>query len=244
MGRRLYSDEERKRRRKIAYDRDAEKIRAKARKFHHENKVRLAAKRRIYDADPVNKVKRRAYLQANKDRIRAQVQAHNRALKEKDIELFKKTRRQYYRNNVISGTYRKAQLRWKLENPDYVRNYQRTRLANDPNARTKNILRVRIRTALKRRGKCKSHRTCELIGCDVDFLRDYLEARFSPGMSWENHGKHGWHIDHKIPCAKFDLTDPAQQKQCFHYSNLQPLWAADNWSKHDTLPEIHQAELV
>jgi hypothetical protein len=54
-------------------------------------------------------------------------------------------------------------------------------------------------------------------------------------MSWDNHGKHGWHIDHIRPCASFDFSDPEQQQQCFHYSNLQPLWAGDNLSKGSTL---------
>ena len=52
-------------------------------------------------------------------------------------------------------------------------------------------------------------------------------------MSWDNYGIHGWHIDHIRPCASFDLTDPEQQRQCFHYPNLQPLWAFDNLSKND-----------
>lgn len=50
-------------------------------------------------------------------------------------------------------------------------------------------------------------------------------------MTWANYGKSGWHIDHIKPCASFDLSDPDQQKACFHYSNLQPLWAFDNLSK-------------
>jgi HNH endonuclease. len=50
-------------------------------------------------------------------------------------------------------------------------------------------------------------------------------------MSWDNYGRDGWHIDHIRPCASFDLTDPEQQRQCFHYTNLQPLWAADNIRK-------------
>ena len=43
------------------------------------------------------------------------------------------------------------------------------------------------------------------------------------------------HIDHIKPCASFDLTDPAQQKECFNYKNLQPLWAFDNISKGATI---------
>jgi hypothetical protein len=48
-------------------------------------------------------------------------------------------------------------------------------------------------------------------------------------MTRENHGI--WHIDHITPCTAFDLTDPEQQKKCFHYTNLQPLWASDNIRK-------------
>lgn len=50
-------------------------------------------------------------------------------------------------------------------------------------------------------------------------------------MSWANYGFHGWHVDHIRPCDSFDLTDSKQQEQCFHYTNLQPLWSIENWSK-------------
>lgn len=53
----------------------------------------------------------------------------------------------------------------------------------------------------------------------------YLESKFLPNMSWANYGKNGWHIDHIIPCSKFDLLSPNEQLKCFHYTNLQPLWA-------------------
>jgi hypothetical protein len=46
-----------------------------------------------------------------------------------------------------------------------------------------------------------------------------------------------WHIDHIVPCESFDLTDPAQQGQCFHFSNLQPLWARENLRKGTKKPE-------
>jgi hypothetical protein len=52
-------------------------------------------------------------------------------------------------------------------------------------------------------------------------------------MSWKNYGK--WHIDHIRPCSSFDLSDPQQQRTCFNYSNLQPLWAKDNLNKSNKL---------
>jgi hypothetical protein len=52
---------------------------------------------------------------------------------------------------------------------------------------------------------------------------------FTEGMSWDNYGE--WHIDHILPCSSFDLADIEQQKICFNYKNLQPLWAEDNLRK-------------
>ena len=81
------------------------------------------------------------------------------------------------------------------------------------------------------RGIAKSNHTLEMIGCSAIELKDYIESKFQDGMSWENYGREGWHIDHIRPCASFDLSDPKQQEECFHYENLQPLWAKDNLSK-------------
>jgi hypothetical protein len=80
----------------------------------------------------------------------------------------------------------------------------------------------------------KSESTIELTGCTIDELRVHLSSLFLPGMTWDNYGKYGWHIDHVKPCAAFDLTDPEQQKECFNYTNLQPLWAVDNLKKGKT----------
>jgi len=75
----------------------------------------------------------------------------------------------------------------------------------------------------------KSLPTTKLLGCTIEHLRWHLEKQFIPGMTWKNHGQ--WHIDHIKPCASFDLTKSAQQRKCFHYTNLQPLWALDNIRK-------------
>jgi hypothetical protein len=77
--------------------------------------------------------------------------------------------------------------------------------------------------------KCK--KTLELLGCSLEEARNYIQSKFKEGMTWENYGLYGWHIDHIIPCASFDLKDPEQQKKCFNYTNLQPLWWHENLSK-------------
>ena len=82
-------------------------------------------------------------------------------------------------------------------------------------------LRVNMRRCIKNN---KDH-SFELVGCSIQFVRDYLESKFTKGMTWENYGVRGWHIDHIRPCSSFDLSDREQQKMCFHYTNLQPLWA-------------------
>jgi len=89
-------------------------------------------------------------------------------------------------------------------------------------------LRHRINMALK--GNPKLSTTMKLVGCSIDKLKNHLESKFQPGMSFSNYGK--WHIDHIIPCARFDLIKASEQRKCFHYTNLQPLWAKDNFRKN------------
>lgn len=96
-----------------------------------------------------------------------------------------------------------------------------------------NNLRCRLNNALKAKKKDKLHNLNFLNGCSIEELCSHLESLFQEGMTWENWSRDGWHIDHIRPCASFDLTDSAQQRECFHYTNLQPLWAADNIRKSD-----------
>lgn len=70
-----------------------------------------------------------------------------------------------------------------------------------------------------------------MIGCSIEELKAHLEAQFQPGMTWENYGYWGWHVDHAHPIAAHDLTDPDQQRVAFHFTNLQPLWREDNQKK-------------
>lgn len=92
-------------------------------------------------------------------------------------------------------------------------------------------MRERLRAALH--GITKGKSTMLLVGCSVIQLKKHLAKQFHTGMSWNNYGE--WHIDHIKPCASFDLLDLAAQIECFHYTNLQPLWASANQSKGNRL---------
>ena len=107
--------------------------------------------------------------------------------------------------------------------------YEKKRLKVDYAFKLKKRLRTRLRDAL--RGKAiKSKKTLELLGIpDFEFFLTWMESKFKEGMNWQNIRL--WHIDHIIPCSHFDLTKPEEQAKCFHYTNLQPLWASENLSK-------------
>lgn len=121
----------------------------------------------------------------------------------------------------------------------YDREYMQTRRKTDPAFRLMGSLCARLRCAVKQ----KSSSTLKLLACSPDDFRIYLEGKFLHGMTWENYGRGGWHMDHIVPCASFDLLDPWEQEACFHYTNLQPLWEHNNIKKSNrTTGLLPQAE--
>lgn len=148
---------------------------------------------------------------------------------QKNKENRKEYNKEYYdKNKVKLINYQKE---YKKTNEKKMREYFRLnhhKRKTSLEYRIKRACRARISAALKNNAK-KASLTSDLIGCSVSKLKEHLEKQFKQGMSWENYGD--WHIDHIIPCAIFDLTKPEQQRKCFHYLNLQPLWAKENCSK-------------
>ena len=107
------------------------------------------------------------------------------------------------------------------------------KLKNDPQLKLHSRLNTRISDALKKQGMVKAAKTAKLIDAEIADFKAYLSANWEEGMSWDNYGKEGWHVDHIRPCASFDLTDEEQQLVCFNWRNLRPMWGADNISKSD-----------
>ena len=159
------------------------------------------------------------YCENNKDKLqeyRAQYRENN---KDKMKEYNKKWRednkdykKQYYQNNKD-----------KLNGKKYE--YEKKKRKNDPIYRMTLSIRTMVRRAIK------TKRTEEIIGCTYQKLKLHLESQFTDGMSWDNYGFNGWHIDHIRPLSWFDLSNPDEVDIANHYTNLQPLWAEENLSK-------------
>jgi len=131
-------------------------------------------------------------------------------------------------NNNGKTSYKLYVKTHKEQLKKYKKEYNRKYKTKPVN---KLINRVRVRTLRALKGIYKAKPTIKLLGCSVLFLKSYLEHQFTKDMNWNNYGIFGWHIDHIKPCFSFDLSKESEQKKCFHYTNLQPLWAKDNLSK-------------
>jgi len=165
------------------------------------------------------------YYQLNKKLISKNRKEKYQINKEK---LNKHRRKMYLKNRLIILSYQKNwQKIHRMEKRKYQQNYMRNRRRIDINFRITNYLRHRIWCALK--GNPKLSITMKLVGCSIDKLKEHLQKHFKSDMSFSNYGK--WHIDHIKPCASFDLRKKSEQRKCFNYKNLQPLWAKENLSK-------------
>jgi hypothetical protein len=125
----------------------------------------------------------------------------------------------WYQNN--KEKIKKRANDWKKLNPEYESEYRKDRRSKDVNFKIRELLSRRLGAALK--GKTKSYKTLELLGCNLEECKYYIENQFEHEMNWGNHGI-VWEVDHIKPCASFDLTKEEEQKKCFHYTNLKPLF--------------------
>ena len=171
----------------------------------------------------------RRYYEKNKEECRKRSIKLHQLNKEKNSTYSKA----WYQQNKEK---KKAQWKeWYQKNKEVVKERRSKRRKeqynSDPNYKLSCLLRSRIYETLKAVNASKNHRTHDLVGCTISEARLYLESLFEEGMTWDNNTHSGWHIDHIIPCTYFNLQDPEEQKKCFHYTNLRPLWASENLSK-------------
>ncbi|RWM89999.1 MAG: hypothetical protein EOR84_22585 [Mesorhizobium sp.] len=174
---------------------------------------------------------RRAWRERNREKARASAAAHYRDNK---VEILEKRNTYYEINRTsillrIANKQRSKSLKDRFLDgiKDLIR--QDSRRRTNPNYRIAGRLRGRLNKALQ--GRLKGGSAVSDLGCSIPEFKSYIERQFQPGMSWDNWGPDTWHLDHIKPLASFDLTDREQFLQACHYTNYQPLWAADNMKK-------------
>jgi len=151
-------------------------------------------------------------------------QRQHRAKYAKSLAIMEQARNQTPERKESRKKYKKSE-KFKKQNRKYEAQRRRENIGFKISAN----LRGRLYHAIKDGAKGGS--AVNDLGCSVDELKKYLEAKFKPGMSWDNWARKGWHIDHIVPLNYFDLSDPKQVVRACHYTNLQPLWYYENGSK-------------
>lgn len=202
--------------------------------------------RKIYNAKYLKK-NREKLIKKSKDYYEENKSKHLEKCKnyrELNQDKVRTNKRKYYTNN--RHRIKDYVSKWKKENASHTSEYMKKykdnnrdrlnkkrnhRLQHDEVYRILHNLRSRLHSALNSQGIKKETRTLDLIGCSAKECKAYIESLWKESMTWNNYGVKGWHIDHIDPCSSFDLSKEEEQRQCFHYTNLQPLWWQDNLHK-------------
>jgi len=167
-----------------------------------------------YAKERINK--QNIYIKAWKDKNKEHVNKKSLEWKSKNPHKVSKLKKIWYDKNKDKIKKKYADIHIKKYN-------------NDKNYKLKHVLRSRLNKAINNNYKTGS--AVSDLGCTIEELRKHLEDQFQEGMTWDNYGLKGWHIDHIKPLASFNLEDEEELLKACHYSNLQPLWAKDNLSK-------------
>jgi len=223
--------------------------------YRQDNKEKLAEKRKQYreankeaiaDYDKLryqaNKEavaeKNKQYYQANKEAVIKGAKQY----RQENKKLINSKKKQYYQDN--KKVIIEYQIKYRQANKEKIakrrRQYEKKRRANDPAYRMICSLRTGLYEAMN--GNSKPKKTMELLGCSKEHLEHHLSAQFTDGMTLENYGE--WQIDHIQAVSRFDHSDPEQVAICWHYTNMQPMWAKDNNRKSNKIISEHQVNLL
>lgn len=232
--------------RKKYYNENTEKIAERAVKYYENNKAKVLDYHKEYGKKnkEVISQKGKEYRKNNNEYVRerdkkARINSHAARLVKEKERRFNKTPEQ----KAKEAAYKKQ---WNIDNRDrlakraaerkHIKREQRRVWCNNKSAtdigfRILKNLRSRARFALKADRAVKSDTTENLLGCTIPFFKQYFESLFTDGMSWDLFMKGEIHLEHIKPCSKFDLTKEDEQRDCFNYRNLQPMFKLDNLRK-------------
>ena len=226
------------------YLKNKERIKARVKEWCENNKDHVAKKHREYFQKHKQEIieKNKIYREKNKDKIfkfhksyrdkhKDKIKDYMTAYYKKNKEHIKNNKKLYYEENA--ETIREKTNLYRANNREKAREIRNRCKRTTPEQRLIHRVRCRMYDYFKYGKNIKQTKTLELLGCDVNFLKQYIQRRFKKGMSWNNYGK--WHIDHIIPIDYFvkkcDFNSLQIQKKCFNYKNLKPEWSEYNLQK-------------
>lgn len=215
-----------------------EEVRAYKRQYYLAHKAQSKTQRRRWYLAHKRETAEcnRRWREANPDRAKAAALKCKRVWEANNVErirtYWREAARRKYADPKRMAKHLQRVARWTSAHKDelraWARAYEKRKRRSDIWYRVSRNLRARVCSSIRGAGAKKSARFAALVGCSPSELMAHLQAQFLPGMTWKNYGPRGWHIDHILECVRFDLQDPAQQRACFHYTNLRPLWAEVN----------------
>jgi hypothetical protein len=208
---------------------DCRKIKSKI--FYQKNKEKISKKRseEYYKNQEENLKKDRIRIQKERERRKKYSNVYSKKNNEKIIEYRKK----YYQKNKESIIGKTTE--WRKNNKsklnETINNRNKYRKQNDPLYKLKCIMKTNFYISFKKFKKSKKIQN--VLGISLENFKEYLEKQFLPNMSWENHSKNGWHIDHIIPLSS--AKNEEELYKLWHYTNMRPLWAVDNLKKSNKI---------
>jgi len=213
-------------------------------KWRENHKEEISIKGKEYRKNNREKLNEyaREYRENNKDKISEYAKEWNKNHKEEKNEKAKEYReknkeeilekqKEYHKNNKEEISIKAK--KYRENHKEETNKRHNNRIKTDVNYKLACYLRGRLRSAIK--NNYKSGSAVRDLGCSIPQLRIYLESKFQPGMTWDNWSYKGWHIDHIIPLSSFDLTIREELLKAVYFTNLQPLWAKDNFIKHNKI---------
>lgn len=239
---------------------------AKRKAYYNANKSKISQQnsKRYFNNTGIFKERKKRYTENNKNKIDESNKKYREKTKhiqpiraklsrEKKGDEYNRLQRERRKNLTPDQKqhYYEYRKKYREKNKEKILEYQKSRIEkrrelkrvwhhkkyrSDPQYKIRHNLRSRMKTALN--GTMKNKTSMQLLGCEILFFKDYIESKFTEGMSWEMLLSGKIHLDHIKPCAKFDLTKEEEQRSCFHYTNLQPLWALDNLKKSAKYQEV------
>ena len=182
--------------------------------------------------------KKREYMRGYYARKKEQIAAYQKTYYQENAEKIKAREQERKKQNKeqVDAYNKKYRAEHRKEHNEYIK-----RRREDPTYKMVCSVRNLLNNAFNKRMKVgKNQRAEEILGCSIEFFIEHLQSQFKEGMTLENHGE--WHIDHIIPLSSAKTEEEVLRLN--HYTNLQPLWAKENITKRNKVPEGGLVPLV